>query len=281
MSKRQLASLEAAPLILANERARAHAQKPKPSKGERVRKQRPHVIAPQEDQPVSAHLRSSKRKTVIEAKKMGDEDDYQYARLEQNYRLQDNESQLETVWRLSKSRKMWCLPARHFFPGDMYRDTLMVVYSKLKTTQLPAPSNEPKERKSVTFSSHSLESEAFFYRDDPSESITNPDDYGISSFPCPTNETIPARDFCSEKGRSEDTPTIVYSELKQTQIATFLNDKPKERKSVTFRDHSLVSEAFFYRRDPSCIIDQWTSSLGLLKHISEFTEDIMGISPMC
>jgi hypothetical protein len=158
-SKRMLEELAAAPMILVNERtrARARAAKPKQPKGERVRKQRSHAIAPQDDQPVSARLRSAKRNSVIEAKKQGDE------RLSK--RLKDN----ETVRRSSRTRKIECLPVSDENGKHKDEPKEVCVYSKLKTTQLPAPSNEPNERKSETFSNHFLESEAFFSSDDSSE----------------------------------------------------------------------------------------------------------------
>jgi hypothetical protein len=153
MIKCQLEWVEAAPLIPAIERTRAaRAAKSKQPKGERVRKQRPLAIAPQQVQPVSAHLRSAKHKSVIDSKKQGDEDDSQCARLDN--RLKDNETAL------------LCLPLC-VFPDEkrkyMDEPKEVCVYIKLKITQLPAPTNEPKERMSEIFSNHSLESEADFF----------------------------------------------------------------------------------------------------------------------
>jgi hypothetical protein len=175
MIKRQLEAGETAPLIPANERTRARAAKPKQPKGERVRKQRLLAIAPQEDQPVSARLRSAKQTSDIKAKKMGDVDVSQYARLDD--RLKDNASALETE----------CLPLCVFSNEkrkDMDEPKEVCVYIKLRITPFPAPTNEPKKCKSETFSNNSLESEANLLHDDPSswipESFTDidyPDDY--------------------------------------------------------------------------------------------------------
>jgi hypothetical protein len=374
-----LEAVEAAPLIPAPARARAaRAAKPKPPKGERVRKQRSHTIAPLEDQPVSARLRSAKLNSFIDAKKQGDK------------------SALETVRRSPRTRKTGCLPAGDF-PNEngKHKDEPkeVCVNSELKATQLPAPSNEPKERASVSFRDHSLESDAILSSDDSSEWMFEdfadfPDEYDDVSpvvdedahfrhddlttnwipvsftdidYPddCDDVSQVVDEDACfpsswitewytdfpddyddsskvvdeDAKFRHDDSSSWIpecFTDIPDddddiSQIgdedAYFRHDdssswtpecftdcpddyddvpqlvddyqtpapsnEPKKRKGVTFRDQSLVSEAFFYRHDRSCVIDQgtsWkhpTSFLCLLKHIPEFTESLLGIAPLC
>jgi hypothetical protein len=132
-SKRELDLLEAAPLILANECracacACARAQKPSNAKGERVRKQQLHAVAPQEDQPVSARLRSATRKTQGDESSIDtrpsaskvktqdvDQKLYEPVPLNLRHHLQDAESSYEKVLRVStKRRKSWLVSLGYY-----------------------------------------------------------------------------------------------------------------------------------------------------------------------
>jgi hypothetical protein len=237
-SKRKLDLLEAAPLIRANERARA-ARASNNANGERVRKQRSHAIPPQEDQPVSARLRSSTRKkqevesfvktrqSVGKVKKQDvDLELYEPLLLNQRDHLRDAETPYEKVWRKSttRRRKSWLIQLSFFSTRkNTLVDASRIIYSIIKTTQLPTSENdceEPKERKSVSFRDpRALVDEVIFHRDDPPERITQPDLYQMPS--CPVENKLPSSS-CKEQ---------------------------KQRKSVAFRYESLVAKVFYNRDD--------------------------------
>jgi hypothetical protein len=245
-SKRKLDLLEAAPLILANECracacACARAQKPSNAKGERVRKQQLHAVAPQEDQPVSARLRSATRKTQGDESSIDtrpsaskvktqdvDQKLYEPVPLNLRHHLQDAESSYEKVLRVStKRRKSWLVSLGYYCTSQRtVIDASIIIYSILKTTQISTSENdcdEPKEpKKSVSFRDRALVDEVLFYHDDPPEQITEPDLYEMPSFPCPPVENKLPSSRCKEQ---------------------------KKRKGVTFCDHALVDEVIFHRDD--------------------------------